>query len=190
MPAPLHVILNALGFQAAWWILIISVDRGLEAPAIALCLVLAALHLYVNPRPGLELRLAAASCGLGIVLDTLLQATGVITFRGWALGLLSPLWLWTLWALFGLTLNASMAFLLSRHWGLSVLLGGIFGPLSYLAGGKLGAASFSPSAQNLAALAVAWMVAMPLLVILARHWQPPAGAPVPSGAEAAPSASS
>jgi hypothetical protein len=179
MPPATHVIINALGFQAAWWVLIVSVDRGLEAPAIALCLALAAIHLYANPRPSLELRLAAASCALGICLDTLLQDTGVITFRGWALGPLSPFWLWTLWALFGLTLNASMAFLLSRHWGLSVLLGGVFGPLSYLAGGKLEAASFTPSLQNLAALALAWMVAMPLLVVLARRWQQTAEAPAP-----------
>lgn len=167
----MNLLTNALGFQLAWWALVASVDHGLEAAAIALCLLLAAIHLYTNPRPALELRMAAVSCGLGIVLDTVLQIAGVITLRGWALGPLSPLWLWTLWALFGLTLNASMAFLQSRHWGLSVLLGGVFGPLSYLAGGKLGAAIFSPSMQNLAALSLAWMIAMPLLVVLARRWQ-------------------
>jgi hypothetical protein len=70
--------------------------------------------------------------------------------------------------LFGLTLDASMSFLKRRHWSLSAALGGIFGPLSYLAGAKLGAATLVATPLNFAALALAWAIAMPLLAWLAR----------------------
>jgi hypothetical protein len=50
---------------------------------------------------------------------------------------------------------------------LTVLMGAVGGPLSYLAGEKLGAIELTQPVQALAALAVAWAIAMPLLMWLA-----------------------
>lgn len=165
---PLPLLLNAAGFQLAWWALVASVPSGLELGALALGLALGAAHLRWSARPRAEIRLATLAWLVGVAVDTSLQLAGVIAFRGWSLGPLSPAWLWMLWALFGLTLDASMAFLQRHHWAVSAVAGGVFGPLSYWAGARLGAASFVPSAANVAALALAWTVAMPLLVQLAR----------------------
>ncbi len=165
----MNLVINAVGFQVAWWALVAGVAPGYEGAALALSALLAAAHLrFFSPRPKRELGLALAAWLLGLGFDSLLQAGGFITFQGASLGPLSPFWLWALWALFGLTLDASMSFLQRRHWALSAVLGGVFGPLSYLAGAKLGAATLVANPLNFAALALAWAIAMPLLVWLAR----------------------
>jgi len=165
----MNLVINAVGFQVAWWALVAGVAPGYEGAALALSALLAAAHLrYFSPRPKRELGLAGSAWLLGLGFDSLLQAGGFITFQGASLGPLSPFWLWALWALFGLTLDASMSFLQRRHWSLSAVLGGIFGPLSYLAGAKLGAATLVATPLNFGALALAWAIAMPLLVWLAR----------------------
>ncbi|MFD0667382.1 DUF2878 domain-containing protein [Ramlibacter sp. MAHUQ-53] len=177
-------LINALGFQAGWWACVAGVASGYEVPALAFCGALALAHLYTSAQPAQEARLAGASLALGIPLDTLLQQFSVIDFHGLAIGPLSPLWLWMLWVLFALTLNSSLAFLQGRHWALSAALGLVFGPLAYAGGAALGAASFDGAPGHLAALAGAWMLALPALVQLAcrkRRAQAPreAGAPAP-----------
>ncbi len=168
LPLPaLPLLLNAVGFQLAWWALVAAVPSGMELGALVLGFALGAAHLRWSDRPRNEIRLASIAWLVGLVVDTSLEAAGVIDFHGWSAGPLSPVWLWMLWALFGFTLDSSMAFLQRHHWALAAVAGGIFGPLSYYAGARLGAASLTPSALNLAALALAWMVALPLLVILA-----------------------
>ena len=166
----MSLVINALGFQVAWWALVASVAPGFEAAALALCALLAAAHFrYMSTSPRREAALAVAALLVGICVDSVLQASGFITFHGASLGPLSPFWLWMLWALFGLTLDASMAFLKRRHLALSALLGGVFGPLSYLAGAKVGAAELVSMPLNFAVLAGAWVIALPLLVWLARR---------------------
>lgn len=162
-------LLNAAGFQAGWWACVAGAAHGLEGPGIALALALAALHCLAAPQPAQEIRLAALSLVAGIPVDSLLQHFSVIEFRGMAPGGLSPPWLWMLWVLFALTLNSSLSFLKSCHWSLVALLGAIFGPVSYLVGARLGAASFEASAVSLGVLALTWAVALTALVALARR---------------------
>ena len=166
----MNLVINALGFQVAWWVLVAGVAHGVEAAALALCALLAAAHFrYLSPSPRRDAALAIAALLVGICVDSVLQATGFITFHGASLGPLSPFWLWMLWALFGLTLDTSMAFLKRRHLSVSALLGGVFGPLSYLAGAKVGAAEWVSMPLNFAVLGGAWVIALPFLVWLARR---------------------
>lgn len=180
-------VINALGFQAGWWACIVGAARGAELPALAFCGLLAAVHLRYCERPRAEALLAMQVLFVGIALDTLLQAQGVIRFKGLlpsALALLSPPWLWMLWVLLALTLNASMAFLQRLHWSLVALAGATLGPASYVAGAQLGAAAFEPSALRLGALSLAWMLVLPALVFMARRAFGPAGtAPAVPGPE-------
>jgi hypothetical protein len=139
-------------------------------------LVLAGLHVAFAARPRQEVKLAVVALAIGIVMDTLLQAVSVINFYGWALAFLSPFWLWLLWVLFAMTLNSSLAFLQAKPFWLSALAGLVFGPLTYYAGAQLGAASFNASLIHLAALGLTWMIALPLLVYLAKQrFTPPQG---------------
>ena len=169
----MRLFLNILGFQTAWWACIAGVGRGLEIPALLYGLVLAGLHLRFAHQPQQEATLAALALLLGMAADTLLQTISVISFYGWALGPLSPFWLWLLWALFAMTLNTSLKFLQSHTLWLSVAAGLVFGPLTYYAGAQLGAASFDSTPIHFGVLAITWGIALPVLVYAARHFFTP-----------------
>jgi hypothetical protein len=160
---------NALSFQVGWWACVAGVGLGLEVPALVLCLALTTALVYFSPKPLLEIKLASAAWLLGVVLDTGLQYFSIISFYGWSLGPLSPFWLWLLWIMFALTLNSSLSFLQQLPLSLSAGAGFLFGPLTYYAGAKLGAALFDNTLSHLAVLAMIWMVAMPGLVSFAKY---------------------
>ena len=164
----MYSLINAIGFQTGWWACIAGVGRGLEIPALAFCAVLAVMHLCWAKSPLQEIKLAAIALVIGVFLDSLLQLFGVISFYGWSLGPLSPFWLWMLWVLFAMTLNASLSFLLRMPLQISALLGLLFGPLTYYAGAQLGAASLKASYTHILSLALVWMLALPALVLVAK----------------------
>lgn len=165
-------LINALGFQVGWWACVAGVGHGLEIESIVLCTVLAGLHLGASPAPRQECTLALLAVLVGIGVDSLLQHLSIIAFDGWALGALSPFWLWALWGMFALTLNSSLAFLKRQSLILSAILGLAFGPLTYCAGAQLGAAALDPTPTHLLALALAWMLTLPLLVLAAQRISP------------------
>jgi hypothetical protein len=164
----MHVIVNALGFQAGWWACVLGVVHGYETAALVFCGLLVLAHLSWVAHARQEIQLAGMALLLGIALDTLLQFFAVIHFEGRAWGTLSPFWLWMLWILFALTLNSSLAFLKRLSLLVAAAAGLVFGPLSYLAGAALGAASLHRSFFELSILALAWMLALPVLVWMAQ----------------------
>jgi Protein of unknown function (DUF2878) len=166
--------INAIGFQAAWWACVAGVGRGFEIPALLFCVALGIAHLLQADAPYQEAKLALAAFILGVAVDSWLQVFSVINFYGWAFWKLSPFWLWALWVLFAMTLNSSLAFLKQRPLWLSAALGGLLGPITYLAGTKLGAASFDNSVAHVCFLALVWMVSMPTLVLIAQWTSPTA----------------
>lgn len=162
----MHRLINAVGFQIGWFICIASVRYGLDIPAICICGVLVGIHLFYADAPWNDVKLALLCLFFGIALDSGLQFFSVISFYGWALGPLSPFWLWMIWVMFALTLNSSLSFLQNYHLSLSALAGFLFGPLSYVAGAKLGAATLEQSLLPITTLAITWMITLPLLVFI------------------------
>jgi len=160
----MYKTLNAVGYQAGWWACIASVSLGLELEAILFCLCLTCIHLRLSASPLQEIKIGVIALLLGILVDSLLQTFAFIHFYGWALGPLSPFWLWALWVLFAMTLHTSLAFLKRLSPIVISLLGFIFGPLTYYAGAKLGAAELETTHAHLFALAAAWAIALPLLM--------------------------
>ncbi len=160
--------LNAIGFQAGWWACVAGVGHGREFEAMVFCALLAGIHLRCSKHPLHEAQLALVAWIVGVGVDSSLQSLGVIRFHGGSLAPLSPFWLWALWVMFAFTLNASLAFL-QKSLGLAALAGLLFGPITYYAGAQLGAASLETSPTHLLGLAVAWMLAMPLLVLAAQR---------------------
>jgi hypothetical protein len=123
-------------------------------------------------------RAVLAGVGAGIAADGLLIAAGVLAFPGRG-GLLPPLWMVALWVNFTLALDA-MGWARDRWW-VGALAGGVGGPLSYRVGERLGILSFGlPAAEALAAVAIVWAVALPVLLRVVL----PAVPIVPSPAEA------
>ena len=171
----MHRILNAVGFQCAWWALIAGADHGLDLYACVFAAALALAHLCWSEHRLNEWRLASTVMLLGIALDSVLQALGVLRFEGWAVGSLSPVWLWMLWLLFGMTLNSSLSFLKDKPLILSAALGAVLGPANYIAGAQLGAAALESTPGHLAALGLTWMFALPAMVFLAQRSLPHPG---------------
>ena len=53
---------------------------------------------------------------------------------------------------------------------LAAVMGAVFGPLSYMAGQRIGGLEFIDTRASIIALAVIWGIAMPLLVIAAKRF--------------------
>lgn len=165
----MNKLINTIGFQLGWWLLIVGVSQGFEVAAIVLCGIWAGIQLRLSKRPSQELKLCAFALIIGVALDTSMQHLSVIDFYGWSLRGLSPFWLWMLWIMFALTLNASLDFLKNQPLALSAALGLVFGPLTYYAGASLGVADFKASPAGIFILALSWMIAMPSMVMAAKH---------------------
>lgn len=166
------VFINATLFQLAWFACVIG---GNAWAAIAVSLLLLA-HFVWFSRNWSEWRVIFLVCAFGITVDSACQALGLIEFygHGWPI----PLWLGLLWLAFATTLNHCFS-RLNNHIYAAAALGGIGGPLSYLAGIKLGAANTGlPLMTMFAALGLVWAVLFPAALRLMdlstrRHQQIP-----------------
>jgi hypothetical protein len=162
----MKVLVNAVAFQAGWFATVLGAANGLPWLGLAAVLAVGGLHLRASPRPGVEARLLLVAMALGLGFDSLLLATGWIVYpNGLFAPGLAPYWIVALWALFATTLNVSLRWLRGRD-VLAVVFGAIGGPLSYLAGARLGAMTFVDTAPALLALAIGWGAMMPLLTRL------------------------
>jgi len=128
------------------------------------------LHLALARRAFPEALLIVAASLIGLVWDSALIAIGLFTYpSGVLVPGLAPYWMIALWAVFATSLNLSMGFLKGRPW-LAALVGGIGGPVSYLAGGRLGGLEMSDPTLALGAQAIGWAVLLPVLTHLAARW--------------------
>ena len=157
-------LLQALLFQAGWLGCVAGGNRG----ALAVALLVLPLHAWLFPMHGRAWATALALAGTGLALDLGWQAAGVMQFAHTPPGGLPP-WLAGLWLLLALSLFHSLAWLQQRLWIASVL-GALAGPLSYVAGLRLGAAqSPLPAWQFACLLAPAWAMLLPVLALAARQ---------------------
>jgi hypothetical protein len=160
-------LLNVALFQVGWFACVLGAAGGVPWLGPLVVLAVVAVHLGLARRAERELRLILAALVLGLLVDSLLLSTGWLEYpNGFWLPGLAPYWIVAMWALFATTLNVSLAWLHGRT-VLAALLGAVGGPLSYLAGEKLGGIVLVKPDLALAALALAWGAAMPLLMRLA-----------------------
>ena len=165
------VWINFALFQLGWFGVVLS--GAAEEPGLATGIAGAVLivHLFAARRPVPELKLALMAGALGLLLDSLLTGLGLLRFASgqwvaWA----APLWIVAMWMMFSTTLNSSLGWMKGRF-GLAALLGALAGPLAYFGGAKLGAVGLHDTlAFSLLGIALAWLIAMPLLVWLAEHF--------------------
>lgn len=175
------------GYEAVWFAAVIGAGHGWWWPGVAATALFAAWRLRVSPHRETELRLIAVALALGIVLDGVGVAAGLMHYAAaWPWPEL-PAWLTALWIAFALTIVPLFGYLYRRLW-LAALFGAIGGPLAYLgAAHGWGVVNLaSPIWHGLLLLAIGWAVTLPLLCALARHELSrgaPATAPVlPGGA--------
>ena len=160
-------LLNFAMFYLGWFACVIGAGRGhlWLGPCVVAALVI--VHLYMTPRPMYEVRLILAIGILGFAIDTVQASAGLYAFtRTSPAPWLCPLWMVALWMIFATTLNTSMAWLAGGY-RLAAALGALCGPVSYVAGARLGAIELPAHASlSLVGIAIVWACVMPSLLWL------------------------
>lgn len=132
-------------------------------------------HLRTAVSPRAELALVGVAAGVGLAADTLFARAGILAYaEPWPVPGVAPAWIIVMWMNFALTLNVALRWLHGRY-GLAAVLGLVGGPLAYVAGLKLGAASLAaPAPMAYTLIGTTWAVAVPFLVRAAewsgRRW--------------------
>lgn len=97
----------------------------------------------------------------GVLLDSVLVASGWLNFTG---STLLPLWMMLLWACFALMLVQVLADLL-RTWWLAAVFGAVGGPLAYWGGSVLGGQLiYQPELELSLLLALCWSLLLAVFV--------------------------
>jgi hypothetical protein len=163
-------ILNFIFFQVGWFS---SVYGGAQQmPWLGPLAVSAALfmHFRAAKRPRQELALILSCAAIGAAFDSALVALGWVQYSS---GIFSesaaPYWIITMWMLFATTLNVSMRWLRNKE-KLAALFGLLGGPITYLAGQKLGGIILVDQIAALVALGIGWAIMMPILLRLSESF--------------------
>lgn len=167
----LGLIVSFLAFQGAWFACVLGAARGRPDLGVAAALLVCGVQLALSAARREDLVLTSAAVALGLIWDTAMLRFGVVDYaapgplHGWA-----PSWILALWVLFAMLLRGPLQWLHGRTM-LAALLGGVGGPLSYLAAVRLGAGTFRNMEEAMWVLGLGWAVMTPLLVELARRLQ-------------------
>ncbi len=166
----LPILINIFAFYIGWFACVLGGAYGLPWLGTALALAIVVRHIGQAMQPWLELRLALLAGLLGVLVDSLPVAAGLVDYpSGTVLTGMAPYWIVALWMLFATTLNVSLRWLKGRLL-LAAVLGAIAGPPAYYAGAGLGAITLLQAGPALLLLALLWSMAMPLLVSLATRY--------------------
>jgi len=160
----MRLLINLLLFQVSWFACILGAAHGYRWLGPAVVCASIALHLLTQIPPSerrTEIALMLRATILGLFIETALIQTQWISYTG-TTPPYPPLWLIALWPAFAMTLRHSLAWLQGRSI-LAILLGAVAGPLSYMAGAQLGAATLAHPLAAMIYLAIAWAITMPLL---------------------------
>jgi hypothetical protein len=160
-------LFNAVFYQVGWFACVLGAAGGWETLGASAAIFLALFHLALAEQPDREWPLMLAAASIGIAADTLHAGLGVLDFQGHEAGTLAPLWIIALWLQFGTALHFCMRWL-SRRYALACVLGLVGGPMAFLGGERLGAATFGePRVLSVVLLGLSWAIILPTLVAIA-----------------------
>ncbi len=174
-----HPVTNFVLFQLCWIANVFGAGAGWPWAGPLVTAVWMALHfaVLVEDRIGEGLLLLSAAA-LGYAADSLLVLLGFLEFPAHArLGGPSTLWMVALWVSFAATLRHALRWLQGRYL-LGAILGALGGPLAYRAGEALDAIVIPQSIPGLIAIGLAWLVAMPILLMIVALLRSRAAAPI------------
>lgn len=169
------IIINAVLFQILWFSCVVGGAKELLWPSILAGIILATWQLQAKNRHQTDVCLILAALIMGLIIDTAWTVFGVLEFAGArVIDPIAPVWILILWVGFSLTVNHSMSWLNSKFY-LPAAVGFIGGPMSYLAGLRLGAVDYlmSPWIVSLL-LGIVWAIALTILVKISQTGSEPA----------------
>lgn len=154
-----------LGFQAVWLTSVVSAAHGWAVPGLAAAgLFIAVMRGTGQSMVGWPTILA---CGVaGAIMESALGGAGLVGYAApWPGPPFAPIWVVALWLSFGSVLQTTSRLLGPHRLLKAAALGAIFGPLSYAAGQRLGAAVImEPSWVAYCAIAAGWGLSLPALL--------------------------
>lgn len=159
------IVVDVVGFQIVWLCCALGAAAGSALPGLAASLAFVTLQLARSVRKLATANLIAAAALLGVLVESLFSTTGAVLHAApWPSALAAPLWIVGLWTAFATTLGTLGQWLGRRKVQIALIAGALLGPVSYLAGARLGALSLGePTVLSLAVIAGGWALAMPLL---------------------------
>lgn len=163
----MKLLINIVVYQLCWVACILGAANAMPLLGLAFVAGAVAWHLYSaqNPRP--EITLLAISALVGFAWDSLLVAAGWLVYpSGTLLQGTAPYWIVAIWVVFGTTFNVSLRWF-RKHLVMAAMLGGIGGPLAFLAGERMGGVAFTGYPVPVTALALGWACLLPLMLIIA-----------------------
>jgi len=161
-------ISNAAFFYIIWWGCVLGVKLGYNYLGVIFTLLFIIVHLKLISNQREEMKLILASALLGIIVEACHLHTNLLSYQGYIFSntLLPPIWIICMWIGFSGTLNYSM-FWMKGRWLMMVVLGAIFGPISYIAGVKLGVINFNFSYSfTIFILGIVWGTSIPIMYFL------------------------
>ena len=159
-------VVNFIAFQIGWFAAVLGAGHGMPWLGVVIIPLVLLLDLVLSADWRQELIVALAAAVMGFAVDTGLVAAGVFAPVPFLVPHpFSPPWMVMLWVNQVTTLNSCLAWLRGRYVE-GALFGAIGGPLAYLGGAKLGAASL-PSTNGLVVLGITWATAFPALLAVA-----------------------
>lgn len=161
-------MLKLVMFQLVWLSCAIGAGYDRSLPGIIAAALLIAWHLATAPQRRITAIKVLAAGITGFFAESLLIGAGLVRYS--AAGpteSLAPVWIVALWLAFSTTLETTRTLLGRRPLIKAMLLGFVFGPLSYLAGERLGALTFAqPPWPSYLAVALVWSIAYPILIAM------------------------
>jgi hypothetical protein len=165
----MNVLLNAIAFKLAWLSTIFGGANELPMLGPLAVTIAVAVHLRLAAEPQRELTLVAITGAIGLAWDSVMVSAGWMSYpSGTFVAGLAPYWILGMWMLFATTLNVTFRWLHSRML-LAVIMGAVFGPLSYMAGSAAGAVQLNNPTVVYVTLSASWALLMPGLLLLARQ---------------------
>lgn len=165
----MNFVINIVAFKIGWVASVVGAANGFPLLGPAVILVAIAIHLRNVDVPSRELMLVALTGTIGATWDSVMVAAGWLSYpTGTIIAGVAPYWILGMWMLFATTLNLAFRWLQSNL-ALAGVLGAVFGPASYYAGAKTGAVVINELTVVMLALAAAWALLFPGLLLLARR---------------------
>jgi len=149
-------------FNVAWLICVLG-GNLIAVPAAVLVI---GVHMVYFSNNKIELLLICLIAAFGVVIDSLFIRSGLLIPPDNSLW--PPWWLISLWCLFAITLDHSMKWF-QDHLAVAVVMGGIAGTLTYLAGTRLTDFSLKvPLPVTLLIMFLTWCAVFPLCLLMTK----------------------
>ncbi len=169
-------LINLVAFNLAWLVCVGSAAAGFPIAGAIVVAIAVALHLMLADNVRGELLLLGIAAAIGFGWESFLVSANVLDYGSTRV---APYWIVAMWILFATTINVGMRWL-RRSVVLAAVAGAVGGPLSFVAGERMGAVAFPEPVLTLIVIAAGWAVLLPAVVHIARQIEAGTSRPRPA----------